>query len=90
MKKLYTLASIDKLIDDCVNKHGYTLETCYEGVLGYGKIVLVAPEGYWNFVITEVPLNEWSSAHSVRKCRAISKALQMEIERYAMEIDAQI
>lgn len=81
MKNLYTLEAINRLIDDCM-KHGFSMETCRDGVLGFGKIVLVAPPGYWNFVIEEIPLNEWSSAHSVRKCREISKRLQMEIDSY--------
>lgn len=88
MKNLYTLSSIDKLIHDCM-EIGYAIETCREGVLGYGKVVLIAPdERHWNFVITEVYLNEWSSAHSVRKCRTISKALQTEIDHYYAEMEA--
>ncbi len=83
MKNLYTLASINKLIDDCVNNHGYTIAQIRDGSLGYGKMVLVAPAGYWNFVIEEVYLNEWSSGHTVRKCRAISKRLQTEINTYS-------
>ena len=87
MKNLYTLSSIDKLISDCM-EIGYAMETCYEGVLGYGKFVLISPdERHWNFIVTEVALNEWSSAHSVRKCRTISKALWMEIEKHYAEIE---
>lgn len=83
MKNLYTLESIDRLINDCVENHGYIIQTCHDGILGYGKIVLTSPDDlHWNFIITEVPLNEWSSAHSVRKCRAISKSLQAEINAY--------
>ena len=88
MKNLYTLSSIDKLINECMEA-GYMMQTCHEGTLGYGKVVLVAPdEHHWNFVITEVYLNEWSSAHSVRKCRTISKTIQMEIDRYYAEMES--
>ena len=87
MKNLYTLESINKLISDCVENHGYTIAQIRDGSLGYGKLVLIAPEGYWNFVIEEIYLNPWSSGHSVRKCREISKRLQAEIEAYEMEME---
>lgn len=82
MKNLYTLSSIDKLIEDCCNNHRYTMAQIYDGCLGYGKLVLLAPPGYWNFVIEEVPINEWSCGHTVRKCQKISKRLQAEIDAY--------
>ena len=87
MKNVYTLESIDNLINKCTEK-GYGIETCRDGVLGYGKIVLVSPDDkHWNFVIEEVYLNSWSSAHSVRRCREISKRLQAEIEKYYAEME---
>lgn len=90
MHNMYTLASIDKLIHDCTDK-GYTMETCRDGVLGYGKIVLIGPPGYWNFVIEEHYINEWSSGHTVRKCMEISRRLQAEIDAYydAMETEGE-
>lgn len=83
MKQMYTLKSIKKLIEDCTGKHGYTIAQIRDGTLGYGKMVLLAPPGYWNFVIEEIYLNEWSSGHTVRKCREISKRLQTEIDAYS-------
>ena len=57
-----------------------------EGVLGYGHMVLIAPPNtgktiWWNFEITEVYLNEWSSGHEVRRFHKIPKRLQKEIDR---------
>lgn len=57
-----------------------------EGTLGYGHFVMLAPPNtptcrWWNFEVTEVYLNEWSSGHKIRRFHKISKALQKEIDR---------
>lgn len=82
MKQMYTLKSIEKLIADVTENHGYTIAQIRDGSLGLGKLVLIAPPGYWNFIIEEIYLNEWTSGHTVRKCRAISARLQSEIDAY--------
>lgn len=80
-RNLYTLESVEKLIEELESKHGYSMETISEGTLGLGKVVMIAPnDNMYNFVIQEVYLNEWSCEHSVRRCARISKRLQAEID----------
>lgn len=85
MSGLYGCDAIAKLIADTADI-GYECVEIEEGTLGYGYLVLIAPEcpqeGYYykNFIIQEVYLNEWSSAHKVRTCRKLSKAILAEIE----------
>ena len=75
----FSCSEIADLIDKC-EKIGYSAETLEEGVCGYGKIVLWAPEGYKNMIIREVALNSWSSAHTVERFTAVYPELQQEID----------
>lgn len=59
---------------------GYTAECIMEGVLGYGKTILWAPEGYKNMIIREVPKTCWTSAHTVERFIEIYPELQAEID----------
>lgn len=65
MAALYDLKSVENLINRYSQIEGNTYTEIYEGVLGYGKIVLKAPNKK-TAVITEVPVNEWSSGHKIR------------------------
>jgi len=66
MKK-YSVSTIDKLLA-AADKEGYTIVQVTEGTLGHGHILLLAPFPDWyNIEIQEVYLNEWASAHTVRK-----------------------
>ena len=65
MAALYDLKSVEKLINQYSQIEGNTYTEVYEGVLGYGQIVLKAPNKKTT-VITEVPVNEWSSKHKIR------------------------
>ena len=85
MSNIYTCNAISDMIERLVNS-GYEYVQLKEGSLGYGDAVLIAPdENKYHFVIREVYLNEWSSGHTVRRCRTISKKLQAEIDK-AIEI----
>ena len=80
-RKLYTFTAVDELIKQAFSNN-YELVQIKEGVLGHGFCVLLAPdEKHYNFVIREVYINCWTSAHTVRKCRKISAALQKQIEQ---------
>lgn len=61
---LYTLSSIDKLINRYLEKGG-AMVTVVEGSLGYGTTLLHG-DGLKTAVIQERYLNAWSSGHSVR------------------------
>ena len=85
MKGLYTCSAIAGLIENATGQ-GYELVQFKQESLGYGSFVLMAPRPDWeNVVVEEVYLNEWSSAHKVRRCRKISKKLQKLIKEYEDE-----
>lgn len=79
--KLYTYKAVDSLIEQLIEK-GYEAIQLREGTLGSGDWVLLShdPTKY-NFVVREVALNEWNSAHNIRRTAKISKALQKEIDK---------
>lgn len=61
----YGCDAIEKLSAAYAEKEGSFCNVIQEGTLGYGIMVLSAP-GYKTAVVKEVPLNCWSSAHTVR------------------------
>lgn len=64
--KLYTLKAVENLIQRYLESGG-SMEELESGSLGYGVTILYdAAENLKTFVIKEVYLNEWSSAHTVR------------------------
>lgn len=64
MQNLYTCEAVAKLIDRYIEADGCVTEI-REGVLGYGDLILTAPNCK-SAVIKEIVLNEWSSAHKIR------------------------
>lgn len=79
-QNLYTYEAVDDMRDR-LSGMGYTSIQLREGVLGSGDFVCIAPdEKHYHFIVREVALNEWSSAHTVRRSGKISKALQAEID----------
>lgn len=70
---LYSYKQVDALIEKYANKGGETLQLD-EGVLGSGNWLLFDYSGRLKFiVIKEVYLNEWSSAHTIRKYNKMPK-----------------
>jgi hypothetical protein len=61
----YSLSQCEKLISQYLELDGHVV-TLEEGVLGLGVVICFA-EGYQTAVIQEIYLNEWSSAHKVRR-----------------------
>ena len=61
---LYTLEAVEQTIDKWIAAGGQ-IDTVEEGTLGYG-LTICNGEGLRTAVITEVPLNCWSSAHKIR------------------------
>ena len=71
--QLYSYTQVDELIQKYADKGGGTLQTD-EGCLGSGDWLLFDHSGRLKFiVIKEVYLNEWSSAHTIRKYNKIPK-----------------
>lgn len=80
-QKLYTCTAIQNLIDQYCNADKKAkIITLQEGCLGYGLMVLMC-EGYKTAIVKEVPLNCWSSAHTVRFYNKTPKRYLMLIER---------
>lgn len=71
--KLYTLDACEKLIDSYVNALGGRMVTLTDGVLGLGTVLLTGADGMKSVLIREVYLNEWSSAHTVRRYNKLPK-----------------
>ena len=66
MAKLYSLKSVERLIDRYLDIEGGEIKTIEEGVLGYGVTVCTAPNKKTS-VIKEIYINGWSSGHTIRK-----------------------
>ena len=83
MKKLYNLSVVENLIEGLMEK-GYECIQLEEGCLGIGYWVCVAPsENYYNFIVQEVPLNCWSSAHTITRKGRLSKEIQKRLDAIA-------
>ena len=73
---------IGKLIDKYIDNGGTYIEL-YEGVLGYGTIILCDNTGKLKqFVIQEKYLNEWSSYHTITTYnkRGLPKKYEKDLE----------
>ncbi len=75
---LYALSAVQQTIDTWIEAGGQ-VETVKEGVLGYGLTICYG-EGLKTAVITEVPLNEWSSAHKIRFYNEMPKKYRQMLE----------
>ena len=67
---LYSYQSVDKLIEHYCENGGDAVQTD-EGTLGSGDWILFGLA--YSFVIKEVYLNPWSSAHKVRRYKNLPK-----------------
>lgn len=61
---LYTLEAVEQTISNWIEAGG-NIDTVEEGALGWG-LTICHGEGLRTAIIKEVPLNEWSSAHTIR------------------------
>jgi len=75
---LYTLEAVEQTIDKWIAAGGQ-IDTVEEGTLGYG-LTICHGEGLRTAVITEVPLNCWSSAHKIRIYNKMPKKYQAMLE----------
>lgn len=77
---LYPVSAIKHLINSLSDK-GYDCYCIDEGVLGMGHWICLSNTPHnWNFEIKEVYLNEWSSAHTIRRFKKLSKRQDALIE----------
>lgn len=63
--KLYSSQQITDLAQKYTLEYNGECMQIEEGVLGHGKLLLMAPDRK-TIVVTEVYLNQWSSAHKIR------------------------
>lgn len=73
--RLYSYGAVARFIDDCIEA-GYDYVEVSEGVLGAGHVLMIAPDGVSGYEIRERALNEWSSAHTVRRFSRLSRRLE--------------
>lgn len=80
MARLYSCMTVENLLQSAVD-NDYEIIEINEGSLGYGHMLLLSHrDGWCNVEITEKYLNEWSSAHTIRKFTKISKRIQKLID----------
>lgn len=85
-QNLYDYHEVDSLIAK-LNDKGYKCIQTYEGSLGSGNWICIAPDDkHYNFIIKEVGLNAWSSAHTVNRRRKLTKADLAELAAYEREV----
>lgn len=83
MSTLYSNTAIEKLYEKYIEEGG-TITTLQEGTLGWGLTVMYG-EGLKFAVVTEVYLNEWSSAHKIRMYNSPPKKYLKMIEEWEEE-----
>ena len=83
----YEVSEIEELLAH-LEELGYERYNTYEGVLGCGNWICVAPdEEHYHFIIREIAVNSWQSLHKIQRKSKLSKADLAEIERYeTMEV----
>jgi hypothetical protein len=78
----YTCTEVDEFIAG-LQKRDYECVQTDEGVLGCGNYICCPPNNtMWYFIITERYINEWTSGHTIRRCRKLSKSAQALLEEY--------
>ena len=85
MSKLYSYNAIDNLISKLGNDYNYECCQIFESVVADGYWICVSPDdNHYYFIISEVYLNDRSSAHKIRRCMKLSKKNeQLLCEYYA-------
>lgn len=76
--KLYTSTQIDKLIQRYLDANGEAVQL-EEGVLGHGKMLLMA-SGKKFTIVSEVAISEWSSMHTIRMYNKLPKKYHEKID----------
>lgn len=69
--RLYSTTQIDQLIKHYLDANGEAVQL-EEGVLGHGKMLLMA-SGKKFTIVNEVAISEWSSMHTIRMYNKLPK-----------------
>lgn len=78
MATLYTLEAVNQTVNKWIEAGG-EISTVEDGVLGWG-LTICNGDGLKTAVITEVPLNCWSSAHTIRIYNKMPKKYKAMLE----------
>lgn len=79
---LYSFRDIDNLIERYIKAGGEAVQT-EEGTLGSGNWILFDYAGNLkNFIIKEVYVNCWTSAHTIRGYKKLPKKYEALLENY--------
>lgn len=85
--KLYSSKSVDDLIGNYVEQGG-EVAVIDEGCLAHGLTILYdAAHRLYNYIITEVPLNCWSSADKVRRYKKLPKKYQKMVNEWERRME---
>ena len=80
--KLYSPKSVDNFIGNYVEQGG-EVAVIDEGCLAHGLTILYdAAYRLYNYIITEVPLNCWSSADKVRRYKKLPNKYQEMVDEW--------
>lgn len=82
---LYALEAVEQTINNWIEAGG-EISTVEEGVLGWG-LTICHGEGLRTAIIKEVPLNEWSSAHTIRIYNKMPKKYQAMLDNLENQED---
>ena len=78
MATLYTLEAVNQTVNKWIEAGG-EISTVEEGVPGWG-LTICHGDGLRTAIITEVPLNSWSSAHTIRIYNKMPKKYKAMLE----------
>lgn len=85
--KLYSPTSVNDFIKNYVAKGG-EVAVVQEGCLAHGLTILYdAANRLYNYIITEVPLNCWSSADKVRRYKKLPKKYQKMVNEWERRME---
>lgn len=85
--KLYSSKSVDDFIGNYVEQGG-EVAVIDEGCLTHGLTILYdAAHRLYNYIITEVPLNCWSSADKVRRYKKLPKKYQKMVNEWERRME---
>jgi len=76
----YTLESVNKLINNYVNKNGEVIEVI-QGTLGHGVTICFGSK-LKTTVIKEIFVNSWTSTHSIRMYNKMPKKYEKMIDNF--------
>ena len=86
-RKLYTSEAIEGLMEDYYRLGGSYI-TVAKGSLGHGTVVFYnyGNKDLVNLVVKEIYLNEWSSAHTIRRYRVLPKKYKDMLLELGVEV----